>query len=54
MVDEVSGIVLASVNLLYLCYQHLMSVLNVGSKFGKGSFEKLSWTGISVPSFARH
>lgn len=31
-----------------------MSVLNVGSKFGKGSFEKLSGTGISIPSLPRH
>ena len=48
------GKVVASVNLWYFCYQHLMSVLNVGSKFGKGSFEKLSGTGISIPSLPRH
>ena len=50
--NQGKGKVVASV--WYLCYKHLMSVLNVGSKFGKGSFEKLSGTGISIPSLPRH
>lgn len=48
MGDEVSGLVLTAVLLTFnICF-------DVGSKFGKGSFEELSGTGISVPSLSRH